>query len=211
MDAREWNDRYRAAAVWSRQPNAALVHFSPSAPDRASAAPRTALDLGCGEGADAAWLASRGWDVTGVDWAEAAVDRARRLAQTLEVRARFVTGDITDPAFLRSLSTTGTFGLVTVAFHHPEPSDRSRSYAHLPGLVSAGGHLLIIAHDPSHASRGFGGPPADRLLTPADVLEALDLPHGFDVLVATVWPRETDGQVVALDTVVLAHRRHRAQ
>lgn len=204
MDVNGWNDRYRAAAVWSGQPNAALVRFAPSAP--AAAAARTALDLGSGEGADAVWLASRGWAVTGVDWAEVAVDRARSLARAQGVAARFVTGDITDPDFLGSLSPTGTFGLVTVAFHHPEPSGRSRGYAHLPRLVSAGGHILVIAHDPSHATHGFGGPPADRLLTPGDVLEALDLPNDFDVLVAMVWPRETDGQVKALDTVVLARR-----
>ena len=57
-----WNERYRsAAAVWSGNPNPHLVT------DAAGLAPGTALDVGAGEGADAIWLAERGWRVTAVD------------------------------------------------------------------------------------------------------------------------------------------------
>ncbi len=209
VDASGWNERYAAATVWSGEPNAALVRTLSSLvhPARgADGSAPTALDIGCGEGADARWLAAHGWDVTGVDWSDVALDRARSATREAGLDAAFAQGDATDPAFLAGLSPTGTFDLVTLAFIHPEPEDRDSAYAHLPALVAPGGHLLVIAHDPEHGVRGFGGPPAHRLLSPDAILVALHLPEGFEVLVSEVQPRESDGAVVALDSVVLVRR-----
>jgi SAM-dependent methyltransferase len=183
MDASGWNERYAASTVWSGEPNTALVaHVSglTNAPPAEGGPAPTALDLGCGEGADALWLASQGWDVTGVDWSDVALDRARHALREAELQARFVQGDATDPHFLAGLTPTGTFDLLTLAFIHPEPEERERAYAHLPALVASGGHLLVIAHDPEHAQRGLGGPPPARLLSPDDILTALHLPSEFE-------------------------------
>jgi hypothetical protein len=54
--------------------------------------------------------------------------------------------------------------------------------------------------------RGFGGPPPNRLLSPQAILSALHLPADFEAVVASVQPRESDGEVVALDSVVLVRR-----
>ena len=135
-----------------------------------------------------------------------ALDRARSTIRDAGLEATFVQGDATDPAFLAGLSPTGTFDLITLAFIHPEPEDRDSAYAHLPALVAPGGHLLVIAHDPEHGVRGFGGPPPDRLLSPEAILGALHLPADFEVVLAEVQPRESDGEVVALDSVVLVRR-----
>lgn len=186
VDRQSWNARYGASTVWSGRPNPAVVEHLTPIPARG-----LALDVGCGEGADAVWLASRGWDVVGVDWAGIALERARQRAASRALRARFVEGDATDPAFLASLSPTGTFDLVTVAYLHPEPEHRLRSYAHLPGLVSPGGHLLVLAHDPGHGDLGLGGPPAHRLLGPDDIVAALALPVTFRVLTRGVWRRHS--------------------
>ncbi len=169
MDASGWDERYAASTVWSGEPNSALVaHVSglatPAAPGGTA---RTALDLGCGEGADARWLAGQGWDVTGVDWSDVALGRARSAIRDAGLDATFVQGDATDPRFLAGLTPTGTFDLISLAFIHPEPEDRDSAYAHLPALVAPAGHLLVIAHDPQHGERGLGGPPAARLMTPA--------------------------------------------
>ncbi len=210
MDASGWDERYAASTVWSGEPNAALVDtvtgLDESGMGRSGEAAPTALDLGCGEGADARWLAGQGWAVTGVDWSDVALDRARSTAREAGLDATFVQGDATDLGFLAALSPTGTFDLITLAFIHPEPEERDSAYAHLPALVSPDGHLLVIAHDPEHGTRGLGGPPPARLLSPGAIVTALHLPEGFDVLVADVQSREKDGEVVALDSVVLVRR-----
>ena len=207
MDASGWNERYAASTVWSGEPNAAMVTTVSGLGARPAHRPApTALDLGCGEGADALWLAGQGWDVTGVDWSDVALERARRAARDAGLGARFVQGDATDPGFLARLTPTGTFDLITLAFIHPEPEDRDSAYAHLPTLVAPGGHLLVIAHDPAHGDHGLGGPPRARLMSPGDILTALHLPADFVVLVDQVQSRAKDGEVVALDSVVLVHR-----
>lgn len=205
MDSEAWNARYRERTVWSGDPNEALVEHAPPAEAVAGRRP-TALDLGCGEGADALWLASRGWSAIGVDWAGVALDRARRSAQESGLDVRFVEGDVTDAAFLATLSPTGTFDLVTVGFLHPEPEDRSAMFGHLPRLVAPGGHLFVLAHDPEHGERGLPGPAPHRLLSAADIVGLLELPDDFEVQVSAVRERTTDGQVAAVDSVVLVHR-----
>lgn len=210
MDAAGWNERYLASTVWSGEPNAALVGVvsdlaEPTTGGRGQAA-RTALDVGCGEGADVLWLASQGWDVTGVDWSDVALERAASAVTAAGLDARFAQGDATDAEFLTGLSATGTFDLITVGYIHPEPDERDRAYAHLPALMSPGGHLLVVTHDPEHGLLGFAGPPAARLLSPDDILAALHLPNGQEVLIREVRAREQDGQVTAMDSVVLVHR-----
>lgn len=205
MDASTWNERYRSAdRVWTGQPNEAVVDFAPPAPAEGA----LALDLGCGEGADALWLASVGYRVTGVDWAGVALERAEQAADDAGADARFVEGDITDADALAALSPTGSFALVMLAYLHPEPEDRARIYSHLPALVAPGGQLLVITHDPEHGLLGFPGPDPRRLMSADDILNALDLPHGFEVVTRTTRPkqRDGDGEVVAIDSVVVAHR-----
>ena len=211
MDSEAWNERYRAATVWSGQPNEALVAHVPDRPARApgASAPEarpTALDVGCGEGADALWLACRGWSVVGVDWADVALDRAGSAVTDSGLDARFDEGDVTDAQFLSGLSATGTFDLVTVGYLHPEPEDRATMFAHLAGLVAPGGHLFVLAHDPEHGDRGLPGPPPHRLLSPDAIVGLLDLPDDFSVQISALHTREREGEVTAVDSVVLAHR-----
>lgn len=205
MDSHAWNDRYRSRTVWSGHPNEALVEYAPT-PSVGPNGPATALDLGCGEGADAVWLAVAGWSVVGVDWSEVALDRARTAAADAGVEATFVEADITDRAALAALSPTGTFDLVTLAYIHPEPAARAALYSMLPSLVAPGGHVLVIAHDPEHGRLGFHGPDPHRLMTATDIVDALDLPDDFEVLVRMAWAQRRDNEVTAIDSVVLANR-----
>jgi SAM-dependent methyltransferase len=204
MDAQQWNERYRSASsVWSGEPNAALVLHAPEPAHPDS----TALDLGCGEGGDALWLAARGWHVVGVDWAGVALERARRAAADSGTDARFVEGDITDATTLATLSDTGTFDLVTVAFLHPEPEERPQVYAHLAGLLAPGGHLIVVAHDPEHGAQGLPGPQHHRLMSPDDIIGALALAEGYEVLVAAREEQSRVGAVTAVDSVVVVERQ----
>src|SRR5689334_5266073 len=81
MDAAAWDERYAAAdLVWSAEPNRFVAE------ELADLPPGRALDLATGEGRNAIWLARRGWDVTGVDFSQVALDKGRRLAGDTVVR-----------------------------------------------------------------------------------------------------------------------------
>src|SRR5918999_196335 len=86
-DAAEWDTRYRDAAMWSGRPNGRLVA------EVADLTPGRALDVGCGEGADAIWLARCGWTVTAIDVSDVAVCRAREAAERAGAEVEWVCGD----------------------------------------------------------------------------------------------------------------------
>src|SRR5262245_55151569 len=87
--AAEWDARYseRDGAMWSGRPNGRLVA------EVADLIPGWALDVGCGEGADAIWLARCGWTVTAVDISDVAVGRAREAAERAGVAVEWIRGD----------------------------------------------------------------------------------------------------------------------
>lgn len=125
--AQEMEERYRATAqVWSGSPNATLV-------DHVSDLPAgTALDIGCGEGADAQWLHERGWQVLGTDFAPTAVARTRARGVPAEVA--------TFDEFSHA-----PFDLVTV--HYGSVRATAGEVALLEKLVGPGGTLLYVHHD----------------------------------------------------------------
>jgi 2-polyprenyl-3-methyl-5-hydroxy-6-metoxy-1,4-benzoquinol methylase len=141
--------------VWSGRPNAVLVE------EISGLTPGTALDLGCGEGADAIWLAEQGWQVTAADISQAAIDRAAEHAATAGVADR-ITWARHD--FSQSIPT-GLFDLVSAHFLH-SPVDDPRDSA-LPAAVAAvgsGGTLLVVSHEavPWHEHMVF--PTAEEVL-----------------------------------------------
>jgi 2-polyprenyl-3-methyl-5-hydroxy-6-metoxy-1,4-benzoquinol methylase len=80
---RFWEGHYhRRERVWSGRPNPVLVEVV------GGLRPGTALDLGCGEGGDAIWLARQGWRVTAVDVSATALDRAAADAATAGIADR---------------------------------------------------------------------------------------------------------------------------
>lgn len=103
-----WEERYASRPqVWSGRANQVLVDLV------SGFAPRTALDLGCGEGGDAVWLAQQGWRVTAVDISTTAVERGRAAAADLGVPADRITWVAQD---LAEWSPGGTFDLVSAFF-----------------------------------------------------------------------------------------------
>lgn len=155
-----WDEFYsERQRIWSGKPNDALVR------EVSMIAPGRAIDLGCGEGADAIWLAQRGWTVTGVDISAVALGRAALHAEEAGVADR-ITWIASDLAEWESLET---YDLVTASFLH-SPIDMPRDVILLAATraVSRGGTLFVVGHTAfppwsRHAHDGADTPSADEL------------------------------------------------
>lgn len=205
VDAVEfWEDRYRGAApIWSGAANRTLVDVVDGLE------PGRALDLGCGEGGDALWLAARGWTVTGVDLSPTAIARASAAADSAGIpaeRARFIAAD------LETWSSDERYDLVTASFlQSPIEFPREEILHRASRMVAPGGHILVIAH--------AGAPhwvPADSFAhhefpTPAGDLAALclDRPE-WEVVAAEIRMRTAtapDGSTGPIEDSVVYVRR----
>ncbi|MEO9325633.1 class I SAM-dependent methyltransferase [Nocardioides sp. C4-1] len=197
-----WDERYATSdRIWSGNPNRFLVE------EVAGLEPGTAVDVGCGEGADAVWLAGRGWQVTGVDVSGVALERAAGHAAGAGVadRTQWLRADV----FAREPIPTGV-DLVTAAYVHVPPDDFEAVYRHLAASVAPGGHLVVLAHHPDDAHTGLRNSELSHLLfTPDDVVRVLD-PGEWEVVSARVLTRDHEHEGVnhvVSDTVVRARRR----
>ncbi|TFB97832.1 class I SAM-dependent methyltransferase [Cryobacterium adonitolivorans] len=210
FDQTYWDERYGAGNdVWSGAPNPVLVSETLALPAG------SALDIGCGEGADAIWLASRGWTVTAADFSAVALERAAARSRNAGV----------DPAESAAIANRilwehhdftawappeGTFDLVSAQFMHLPSVQRTTLFRRLASAVAAGGTLLIVGHDVSDSHHQGHTPPADMFFTAAEVAASLDSAL-WHVDVAESRPRATKdpgGTVITLtDAVVSARRR----
>jgi SAM-dependent methyltransferase len=159
VDATGWDERYRSAElVWGLAPNRWVEQEVADLP------PRRALDLACGEGRNALWLAARGWQVTAVDFSAVALDKARRLQGSTTGQVDWICADV-------------------LTYRHPDQVDLALlCYLQLPAgqrraavraaadALAPGGVLLVVGHDSANLQHGWGGP-QDRsvLFTAADV------------------------------------------
>ncbi|HXV93953.1 MAG TPA: class I SAM-dependent methyltransferase, partial [Pseudonocardia sp.] len=90
MDAAAWDARYATTELlWTANANRWVADALTGSP------PGTALDLACGEGRNAVWLAEQGWEVTGVDFSATALGKAAALAEHRGVRVTWVHADVT--------------------------------------------------------------------------------------------------------------------
>ncbi|WP_051132841.1 class I SAM-dependent methyltransferase [Nocardia paucivorans] len=163
MNQEFWDELYgRSEQLFSGLPNDVLIAEVADLPAG------RALDVGCGEGADARWLAERGWQVTAVDVSRVALERAR--ATHPDVRWTHTDLTATPPA-------PRSFDLVSA---HYFPIEHEPDHATVRGLLDAvapGGTLLFVAHDPAdfppdHHHEHHFDPHAYYL--PADIVELFD-------------------------------------
>jgi len=165
MDAQFWDERYGGRErLFSGNPNGVLVTEVTGLP------PGRALDVGCGEGADACWLARRGWQVTAVDISRVALQRAAASCADFADRVAWTRADLTVTPPL-----AGAFDLVTVQYF---PLLRQPHRTALRGLLAAvapGGSLLIGSHDPADLP-----PDHERDFDPGDYYQPGDIASLLD-------------------------------
>ena len=195
MRREDWDRRYAEAEhLWSAKPNRVLVAEAGSLP------PGTALDLACGEGQNATWLAERGWRVTAVDFSEVAVAKARERARAAGVELDLVCGDLLDFE-----PEGGRYDLVVVFFLQLPTDERRIVLPRAARALAAGGTLLLVGHDLLNLTEGVGGPSDPNVLyTPEDVVEDL---RGLEIEKAERILRDVSGaDRPAVDVLVRARR-----
>ena len=200
MSSREWDARYASHdhGMWSGRANGVLVA------ELAGASAGRALDVGCGEGADAIWLAGAGWEVTGLDVSEVALERAAAAARAAGVSVEWICADIATAAL-----ATGGYDLVSVHYPALKPSPGDDAIRALLAAVAPGGTLLVVGHaplDPDQA-RAHGHSPADYV-QPADIGARLD--EQWEIEVDETRPRvdpAAEGTPHVDDAVLRAKRR----
>lgn len=199
----------RAESMGTSQPNPHLVE------QVSDLTPGTALDAGCGAGAEAIWLAARGWQVTAADIAVAALDRAAARADTGGVAGsvQWVLAD------LSVWNPDTRYDLVTTHYAHPA-MPQLEFYDRIASWVAPMGTLLIVGHLHRDAAEGDGHshaqghsgdePPASASATAADIARRLD-PAEWAVVTAAQSYRTLPGpvgqEVTIRDVVVRATRR----
>ena len=173
--------------------------------ETAGLTPGTALDAGCGTGAEALWLAAHGWQVTGADISQTALEQAaaRAAAQELDGQVTWVEADLV------SWQPEHQFDLVTTHYAHPAIPQLA-FYQRVAQWVAPGGALLIVGHRHDGGSAGHGEhPPAEATVTVADVAAVLD-PAGWRIDTAEEKMRTMlgpDGTAHALNDVVVRATR----
>lgn len=175
MDAAAWDARYAATdLVWSAGPNQFVEEALADVP------PGRALDLACGEGRNARWLAARGWSVTALDWSAVGVEKGRAIAPEVDWQV----GDA-----LTAPLPTGLDLVVMAYFQVPAP-DRRTAVRRAVDALAPGGRLLVVAHDSTNLTEGTGGPKDPAVLyTAEDVLADLASAPRLEVLRAERVPR----------------------
>ncbi|QBR92441.1 class I SAM-dependent methyltransferase [Nocardioides euryhalodurans] len=201
-----WEERYAGrTGIWSGDPNRALVDEAADLP------PGRALDLGCGEGGDAVWLAGRGWTVTGVDLSPTALARAAAAARDAGVADR-LRCEVADLADASTWPDEAPYDLVTACFlQTPLEFPRVEVLRRAAERTAPGGRLVVVAHA---APPPWSDVPPERHdeFHPAE-RELADLALGEEWVVEVAEDRERevtrpDGEAgVLLDSVVVARRR----
>lgn len=197
MNREAWDERYATEELlWKADPNRFLVE------EADGLEPARALDVACGEGRNAVWLASKGWRVTGVDFSHTGLAKAERLAAERGVEVTWVEADVVEwqppPA---------SFDLVIVMYLHMVPGQRRQVLATAALALAPGGTVLVVGHDISNLQEGTGGPQDPGILfSPEDIVE--DLP-GLQIAKAERVKRTVvvDAvEITAIDALVRAAR-----
>ncbi|MPY99760.1 MAG: methyltransferase domain-containing protein [Actinophytocola sp.] len=201
MRSEDWDERFGAGEfLFTARPNQTVVD------ETTDLKPGTALDIACGQGRNAVWLAEQGWEVTAVDFSRVGLDRARQLAEASGVDVVYIEADVvTWPPTKRA------FDLALISYLQLPWGELRAVLASATDALAPGGTLLIVGHDADNIERGYGGPQDPAVLYDARRIAAELADRGVEnVETAKQIDRvvETDiGPMTAIDTLVKATAR----
>jgi SAM-dependent methyltransferase len=199
MDSEGWDRRYAGSElVWTAEANRFLVQ------EVGGMAPGRGLDLACGEGRNAVWLAERGWQVTGVDFSEVGLEKARQLADSRGVHAEWIPADL-----LAYRPEPGAFELVIVFYLQVPAAERTLILETAATAVAPGGTFLLVGHDSTNIGEGHGGPQDPTVLYTAEDVSLGLAGTGLRIERAERVERPVqtpEGERIALDALVRASR-----
>jgi SAM-dependent methyltransferase len=204
----DWDARYAESRLWSDGPNAwvaeTVAHLEPGA----------AVDLGAGEGRNALWLASLGWEVTAVDFSAVGLATGAARAADLGLDVEWITADATTWVSPQQVD------LVVVAYLQLPRAELARAIGNAAGYLAPGGTLALVGHDRANT---VGGPRDAAVLHTVEELRAAchaARPTGADASSGTGGAGPLDLHIVecrqveritehgvALDTVLVASAR----
>jgi SAM-dependent methyltransferase len=197
MGPADWDRRYEDKPLyWGARPNRFVEAEAGGLP------PGRALDLACGEGRNAVWLAEQGWDVTGVDFSPVAIEKAGRLAAERGVDVELVVDDVVTCPL-----DDGAFDLVLVAYLQLPPDEWAQVVVRAARAVAAGGTLLMVGHALRNLTEGTGGPSTAAVLWEHESIARSLVSAGLRVERAEEGLRDVDGAPrPAVDALVRARR-----
>lgn len=161
MDAHDWDARYADTdLVWSAAPNTFVASELRGLPIG------RAVDLAAGEGRNALWLASLGWQVTAVDFSPVALDKGRTLESSVSTEhpVEWVCADVLSWPGLEDTA----WDLVLVAYLQLPAEQRTQVVRRAFRALRPGGELFWVAHDSTNLVEGTGGPQDPEVLMTAD-------------------------------------------
>jgi SAM-dependent methyltransferase len=194
VNHQDWDKRYQEKELlWSAGPNRFLVE------ELQGMRPGRALDLACGEGRNAIWLAEQGWQVSASDFSGVAIDKAKARASELQLDIQFSLADATSPL-------SESFDLIIVFYLHLPREENRLVLQHASAALAPGGTLLYVGHDERNIKEGVGGPQDPSILYGPEEIRSLLSSLQVDRAETVPRPVEKEGTTKdALDILVRAH------
>ncbi len=156
-----WNE------TWSTMDHTFADHDETLVDHAGNLQPGRALDLGCGSGGNAVWLAKRGWRVTGVDFSGVAIEKARMRAAESRVVVEFLVSDVT------TYQPEERYDLITSFYIQLWPRERAQMLTKAAESLAPGGKLLFVSHDKSSHPSGWSDEDLASLTTPEEIVAEL--------------------------------------
>ena len=197
MEKEEWDRRYKENdLVWGWAPNELLVQ------EVNDLKPGRSLDMACGEGRNAIWLASIGWKSTGIDFSSEGIKKGKQTADKLGVEVEWLEADLR-----KWEPPESAYDLIVSLYVHMMPDEIERVHRNAVTALAPGGTMIVIGHDLTNLTDGYGGPPfPDVLFTPERIAQDLDQLVIEKAERAKRTVKTDDGEKTAIDTLVRAHK-----